>query len=116
MLKLKNTTLLQNDASLFSGLRCNALASLAHFVTHTTKVADCTQLLLMHEGHEGSPDLSFLAFVAAQANSPGPGLAGMWPAGPPVGKKACMGGEGWVVCNSQLRQQATAGVSHPVHG
>ena len=34
---LKNPTLLRNDAGPLSGLQRNALASLVHFVTHTTK-------------------------------------------------------------------------------
>ena len=34
---LKNPTTLRNDAGPLSGLQCNALASLVHFVAHTTK-------------------------------------------------------------------------------
>ena len=37
MTKLKNTTLLWKDGSILCGLQCYALASLVHFVTHTTK-------------------------------------------------------------------------------
>ena len=34
---IKNPTPLRNDAGPLSGLQCNALASLVHFVTYTTK-------------------------------------------------------------------------------
>ena len=35
--RLKNTTLLWKNGSSFFGIQCNALASLVHFVTYTTK-------------------------------------------------------------------------------
>ena len=34
MRKLKNTTIVRNDGALLSGLQCNALASLVHFVVY----------------------------------------------------------------------------------
>ena len=44
MQKLKNTTLLQNDDGLLSGLQCNALASLLHFVVCKVSYRDASAL------------------------------------------------------------------------